>query len=192
LGRYPEDGLALFGRDMPPLQAGDMGTICQPLDFLGANVYTGYQIRAGVDGQPEIVQVESPEPLTMLGLPVTPEVLYWVPRFFYERYGLPVVVTENGMAGTEWMLENGTVPDPHRIDFHNRYLRACARAVAEGIPVRGYFAWSLMDNFEWSQGFKPRYGLIYVDYQTQTRTLKDSARWYREVIRSNGAALGPR
>jgi beta-glucosidase len=186
LGRYPEDGVALFGRDMPELRAGDMQTMCQPLDFFGTNLYFGDRVRAGANGLPEVLPSVNTEPLTGYGFPVTPDIAYWAPRFIYERYGLPVVITENGLAGTDWVHEGGRVADAHRIDFHSRYLRAYGRAFAEGIPARGYFVWSLMDNSEWAHGHRHRFGLVHVDFATQKRTLKDSALWYRDVIAANG------
>ena len=113
----------------------------------------------------------------------------WGPRFLHERYQLPVVVTENGMANCDWIHLDGQVHDPQRIDFLTRYLREYRRAAEEGVPVRGYFLWSIMDNFEWSFGYKRRFGIIYVDYATQKRIPKDSAHWYRGVIASHGADL---
>jgi beta-glucosidase len=99
------------------------------------------------------------------------------------------VVTENGMANTDWVHTDGMVHDPQRIDFMHRYLRQLKRAAEEGIPVAGYFYWSIMDNFEWALGYDRRFGLIHVDYQTGERRLKDSALWYRDVIASRGVNL---
>jgi len=120
---------------------------------------------------------------------VTPEALYWGPRFMYERYGVPLFITENGLANADWISLDGAVHDPQRIDFTRRYLLALERAIADGVDLRGYFHWSLMDNFEWANGYRERFGLIFVDYATQQRVLKDSARWYAGVIASNGAKL---
>ena len=189
LGAYPADGVELFGADMPEIRAGDMETICQPLDFYGANIYSGTRCRATGDGHCEPVPEPDGPPLTMVGWRVTPDALYWGPRFFYERYGLPIVVTENGMANCDWVHLDGKVHDPQRIDFFSRYLRAYQRAIADGVDARGYFLWSIMDNFEWALGYQQRFGIIYVDYATQRRILKDSAYWYREVIASNGETL---
>jgi beta-glucosidase len=100
-------------------------------------------------------------------------------------------VTENGFCNLDWVALDGKVHDGPRIDFLHRYLLSFRRAASEGIPLGGYFHWSLMDNFEWAEGYKPRFGLIHVDYPTQRRTLKDSAYWYREVIASHGGSLGP-
>lgn len=188
-GEYPEDGLSVFGDDAPRVRPGDMETIRQPLDFFGANIYNSGAVRAGVDGAPESV----PHPLgigrTMYHWGVTPEALYWGPRFYHERYGLPIVITENGVATSDWVAADGTVPDAQRIDFLRRYLRELERAGADGVPLLGYFQWSFMDNFEWQEGYKQRFGLVYVDYQTQRRVVKASGRWYAELIRANGANL---
>jgi len=191
LGRYPEDGLSLFGEQMPPVAAGDLDTICQPLDFYGVNVYHGETVRATGDDGCETVPLPDGHPMTAMEWPVTPRALYWGPKFLHERYGLPIAVTENGMANCDWVQCDGRVHDPQRIDFLCRYLREYGRAIGDGVPAIGYFTWSIMDNFEWSFGYKRRFGLIYVDYASGKRILKDSARWYGEVIASNGACLAP-
>jgi beta-glucosidase len=118
-----------------------------------------------------------------------PESLYWAARFYGERYRLPLVISENGMANRDAPGADGAVHDAQRTDFLQSYLRALRRACAEGAEVRGYFLWSLMDNFEWAAGYSQRFGIVYVDYQTQQRILKDSALWYRGVIESNGGRL---
>jgi len=189
LGEYPSDGLEVLGADAPLPSAGDMKLIHQPLDFYGLNIYSGEPVRAGPDGEavPEVLPHGYPQ-TTMRWL-VAPESLYWGPRFFYERYGLPIAITENGMANIDIVDLGGRVRDPQRIDFTHRYLLALARSAADGADIRGYFHWSIMDNFEWAEGYKERFGLIHVDYSTLKRTLKDSARWYARVIESNGACL---
>ncbi len=186
LGHYPEDGLKLFEREMPEIKADDMKTICQPLDFYGVNIYRG-----------DVISADSPDPvlgtdgqaLTTMNWRLTPEALYWGPKFLYERYKLPLVITENGMANMDWLHLDGKVHDPQRIDFLRRYLGEIEHACTDGIPVTGYMYWSIMDNFEWAEGYKQRFGLIYVDYGTGERTLKDSAYWYKEVIKTNGASI---
>ena len=120
---------------------------------------------------------------------VTPASYYWGPRFLFERYGLPIVVTENGMANCDWMHLDGKVHDPQRIDFLTRYLSELRRATDDGVDVQGYFHWSVMDNFEWGFGYRHRFGLIFIDFQTGRRILKDSAYWYRDVVASNGSNL---
>jgi beta-glucosidase len=116
-------------------------------------------------------------------------VLYWGPRYFWERYRLPIVITENGMANLDWVAMDGGVHDPQRIDYTTRHLQELLRAVGDGVHISGYFHWSLLDNFEWAEGYEQRFGLVYVDFRTQRRILKDSARWYAEVIRTNGESL---
>ena len=116
--------------------------------------------------------------------PITPEALYWGPKFFYERYTLPIVVTESGMANDD-RVENGIVHDRERIDFLYKYLGEYARAIDDGVPALGYFLWSLMDNFEWAEGYSKRFGIIHVDYETQQRLLKYSAHWYKKLIASH-------
>ena len=188
-GRYPEDGLRIFGDAAPPVRAGDMETIAQPLDFFGANIYNGQAYCAGEDGQPRRVEHPQGTARNMYHWPITPEALYWGPRFYYERYKQPIVITENGTATSDWLALDGTIPDAQRIDFLQRYLRELGRAHADGVDIRAYFQWSFMDNFEWQEGYKQRFGLIYVDYATQQRIPKDSAHWYTQVVATNGAGL---
>ena len=190
LKRYPADGVALYGNAMPAASQDDMDLIGQPLDFFGANIYHGAYTRANDKGGAEDVPIPPGHAHTGYFWQVTPEALYWGPRFLWERYGKPIFVTENGMANVDWVALDGGVHDPQRIDFTTRYLLALRQAVDDGVPVKGYFHWSIMDNFEWAAGFQQRFGLIYVDYSTQKRTPKDSARWYREVIATNGENLG--
>jgi len=188
-GEYPEDGLRLYGADAPRVGSGDMDTIAQPLDFQAFNTYNGITVRAGAGGRPETVPLPEGYAMTFFYGSVTPEALYWTPRFMHERYRLPVVITENGTSNADWVALDGKVHDPQRIDYVRRYLLALERAGDDGAEIAGYFLWSFMDNFEWSHGFKQRFGLVHVDYPTGTRTLKDSALWYRDVIATNGAAL---
>lgn len=183
-GKYPEDGLRAFGKAVPAFTDAEMKTISEPIDFYGINIYNGAYYCANTGGQPEIVSRPDGFPLTAMKWGVTPECLYWAPKFFHERYKLPIVVTENGMSCNDWVSEDGACHDPQRIDFLARYLRELGRSISDGTDVRGYFLWSIMDNFEWAEGYKERFGIIHVDYPTQTRTLKDSAHWYREVIQT--------
>jgi beta-glucosidase len=187
--QYPAEAFEVFGSDMPQIGAGDMDTIAQPLDFYGVNIYSAATIRAGADGKPELVKEYDGFPMTLFNWWVKPDCLYWGPRFLYERYQAPVIITENGLSVMDWMSVDGKVHDPQRIDYLQRHLLAFAKAGADGVDIRGYLTWSIMDNFEWAEGYKHRFGLIYVDYRDQTRTLKDSAHWYREVIESNGEHL---
>ena len=169
------------------LSSEDLAIIHQPLDFFGFNIYNAqnFEDRNADKGYPFYPGM----PRTSMGWAVTPECLYWLPKFHYERYGLPLLVTENGAANQDWVSLDGKVHDPQRIDYIHRYLRELEKAIDEGIPVLGYQYWSIMDNYEWSEGYDKRFGLIYVDYRTQERTLKDSALDYAGIIASNGAAL---
>ncbi|QOJ00514.1 MAG: beta-glucosidase [Phycisphaeraceae bacterium] len=189
LGHYPDDALRLFGDDAPAHSAADMDLIRQPLDFYGVNIYTGDPCRPGPDGNAHHVPWPDGNPLTTFRWNIAPESLYWGPRFIHERYGLPIYITENGLANADWVAADGRVHDPQRIDFTRAYLLQLARAADEGVDIRGYFHWSIMDNFEWAEGFRERFGLVHVDYQSLARTPKDSAYWYRDVIASNGASL---
>lgn len=192
LGHYPHDAAEAFGADMPKVTDADLKLIAQPLDFTGYNCYSGWLVRAKPDGSPEKVPGSwgiGNARGTLPWLNIAPDATYWAARFIHERYQRPVVFTENGFCNTDFVHLDGKVHDPQRIDFLTRYLAAMKRAVAEGVPVAGYFYWSVMDNFEWKEGYKDRFGLIHVDYQTQKRTPKDSYFWYRDLIRTNGANL---
>jgi len=187
LGHYPKDGLKLFELALPRIQGSDMKTISQELDFCGINVYFGEYAKATNDRK--ITSCPPGRGQTTMGWPVTPEVLYWGPKFFYERYKLPIVVTENGMANCDWVHSDNKVHDPQRIDFLTRHLIQIKRSINDGIPTKGYFVWSILDNFEWTFGFQQRFGLIYVDYSNQKRILKDSALWYQQIINTNGQCV---
>jgi beta-glucosidase len=189
LGAYPEDGLKVFEPHLPTFPAGDMKVIQQKMDFIGCNIYHGQVVKAGASGEPERVALPPGRPMTAIKWPVTPEALYWGPRFFQERYGLPIYITENGLSNSDWVGLDGKVHDPQRIDYTRRHLIELARAIQDGVDVRGYFHWSLLDNFEWAEGYKERFGLVYVDYPTGKRILKDSAYWYGRTIASHGENL---
>jgi beta-glucosidase len=166
-----------------------MRTISAPIDFFGVNIYHALTVRATEDGFAQRVEPMPGTPRSSFQWAITPEALYWGPRFLHERYKLPVVITENGIANPDWVNLDGAVEDPQRIDFTRRYLRALGAAIADGVDVRGYFHWSLMDNFEWAEGYKQRFGLIHVDFESLKRTPKASYHWYQQVIASNGASL---
>lgn len=189
LGHYPEDGLALFGKDVPHYTDRDMEIISQPLDNFCINIYNGREIQTNDHGQTVDAPRNPGYPRTTFGWGVTPECMYWGMKFFYERYRKPIMVMENGMSNIDWVALDGRVHDPQRMDFLCRYLRELRRAVQEGVDVRGYFVWTLLDNFEWVEGYSKRFGLIHVDFETQVRTLKDSAYWYKKVIATNGDYL---
>ncbi len=189
LGKYPEEGLKKYAQYLPTITDEDMELIHQPLDFMGQNIYNGYWIRAGKDGKPEYVDRPEGFPKTATNWPVTPECLYWATRFLYERYGLPIYITENGMACHDQISADGRVHDSNRIDFLDKYISSLQRAADEGVDIQGYFLWTFLDNFEWDKGYNERFGLVYVDYPTQKRIAKDSAFWYQKVMETNGAIL---
>jgi len=186
---YPADGMKAWADGVPPIKNGDLELIAQDLDFIGLNIYQSSLVKAGADGKPEEVPYPRHHPRTMLDWPVTPDALRWATKFLFERYRKPVLITENGMAQHDWVSRDGKVHDPNRIDFLKNYIRGMKTSIEEGIPVIGYFHWSIMDNFEWAEGYAPRFGLIHVDYRNQKRTIKDSGYWYRDLIKSNGASL---
>lgn len=188
LGHYPEEALERFAPYLPKITDADMKLISEPIDVYAQNIYNGHRIRMGADGKPEMSKRYEGFPKTANDWPITPESLYWGPKFLYERYKKPFYITENGLSCHDVISLDGKVHDPNRIDFLARYLRELRKAAAE-IDLRGYFQWSLMDNFECEKGYSERFGMIFVDYQTQKRILKDSAGWYSEVIRTNGENL---
>ncbi|MBL8028278.1 MAG: beta-glucosidase [Fibrobacteres bacterium] len=189
LGKYPEEGLKLYGKMVPHYTNDDMKIIKQPLDFLGVNIYRGTVVKADASGNPVKVPLKPGHITNAFRWPITPEALRWGPRFFYERYKLPIVITENGLSDINWVHVDGNVYDPNRIDYTTRYILELRKAINDGADIRGYFHWSVMDNFEWAEGYRERFGLIHVDYQTQKRTPKQSAMWYSRLISSNGALM---
>jgi len=179
-GKYNDQIMDVFKRAGVKITDEDMKLISTPIDCIGMNIYQGSYI--GKRGfTPQKVGYEQ----TAIGWPITPEAMYWGPKFLYERYKKPIYITENGMANTDLMFSDGKVHDPQRIEFLTRYLNELRRACEAGVDIRGYFHWSLLDNFEWAEGYQKRFGLVYVDYETQKRTLKDSAYWYSSVIENN-------
>lgn len=187
LGRYPEEtaGFAQLKAYLPDGWQNDLKVMAQPLDFHGLNIYRGKLTRAGEKG-PEFVTKAPGCPKTAFNWAVTPDALYWGPKFVYERYGVPILITENGMSCHDAVSLDGKVHDPNRIDYTRRYLMALQKAADEGTDIRGYMHWSLLDNFEWAEGYKERFGLVYVDFTTGQRIKKDSFDWYKTVIQSNG------
>jgi beta-glucosidase len=189
LGRgYPDDMLEHNAAILPTIADGDMETIAAPLDFLGINYYTRNVVRAGSDGAgPTPVETEGAEQ-TDMGWEVYPGGLHDLLVRLHTAYELPeLYITENGAAFPD-ARENGSVPDPRRVSYLEGHLDALASAIAEGVPVRGYFLWSLLDNFEWAFGFSRRFGIVYVDFETLERVPKESFLWYRDYIAAQRAA----
>jgi beta-glucosidase len=191
LGRYPEELPEIFGLAWPEFPAADFDTVRRPIDFLGVNYYTRGVVRHDPKAWPVgAAPVRQPCLHTEMEWEVYPDGLFDTLRWVSDRYGaIPLYVTENGAAFEDPPPSDHTVEDGLRVAYLREHLLAAHRAIAAGIDLRGYFAWSLLDNFEWSQGFSKRFGLIRVDYDTQARTPKRSARYYSEVIRANGAAI---
>ncbi|MDR0599411.1 MAG: beta-glucosidase [Treponema sp.] len=189
LGNYPGELIRKYEAFMPPIGAGDMKIISSPLDFLGQNIYNGSPVKQGGPNGYEYARRETGYAFTAAKWPVTPESLYWGPRFLYERYHAPLYITENGLSCADVVSLDDRVHDPARIDFLARYLRCLKRAADDGVDIRGYFQWSLTDNFEWAKGYTDRFGIVYCDFETQQRIIKDSGYWYRDLIQSNGAAV---
>jgi beta-glucosidase len=186
-GRYPDDVLEFLGEDAPQVAAGDMDAIRQPLDFLGINYYTRNLSGTGTPLAP----VDKDREVTDMGWEVFPGGLTELLQRLNADYPLPpVYITENGAAYRDRLVD-GRVADAERIRYLHRHIAAMADALEGGVDVRGYFVWSLLDNFEWADGYTKRFGLVFVDYTTQRRTLKDSALWYRAFC-STARAAGPR
>ncbi len=186
-GAYAPAYLRACGADRPRVSRGDFDLIGLPTDFLGLNVYNAKFVRAGSRGAPETLPMPSHYPRTDSPWhDLTPQALYWGPRFVHELYGPKALyITENGCGYDDEPVVKGEVFDLHRREFLRSYLRELHRAVGDGVPVRGYFLWSLMDNFEWQDGYTRRFGIVHVDYRSQKRTPKLSARWYARVMHEN-------
>ncbi|WP_432005624.1 GH1 family beta-glucosidase [Streptomyces parvus] len=190
LGRgYPQDMMEEYGVELP-VQPGDLETIAAPLDWLGLNYYFRQIVTADPDGTaPRAKQVSVPGArLTHMDWEVHAEGLEQLLLRLTEEYGVGrIYVTENGSAYEDVVAADGSVHDPERVRYLEEHLAACARAVAKGAPLAGYFAWSLLDNFEWAYGYDKRFGLVHVDYATQRRTVKSSGLRYAELVREHAA-----
>jgi len=176
--------------EMSFVKPGDMEAISTPTDFLGLNYYSRHVVRANTpDNDPQVVfsKPKTPENWTEMGWEIYPEGLTGIlSRAYFNYQPLKVYLTENGASYSTGPDENGNVPDELRTNYLRTHFAAAHRALQAGVPLAGYFVWSLMDNFEWSHGYSQRFGIVYVDYQTQRRYLKDSAKWYKGVIKKNG------
>ncbi len=194
LGRYPEAVKQMYGEAWPEHAPEELEALHAPFDFLGINWYTGIDVRDDPSRPPQCVAEvpgERGEKMTT-GWEVRPDLLIETLTWVTARYGkMPIYITENGAAFPDPdSATNGRVEDPLRTDYLRRHIAAIRRAMQQGVDVRGYFVWSLMDNFEWASGYSHRMGLLHVDYATQERTVKASGEFYREVIRTNGACVG--
>lgn len=185
-GHYSRDYLRVTGKDRAKVQRGDFALIALPTDFLGLNTYTGNYVRAGKRGKPEVLPLPRSYPQADADwLKLLPQALYWGPRLAHDLYKpKEIYITENGAGYDDPPPVKGEVIDLHRREYVRQGLVELHRAVRHRVPVRGYFFWSFMDNFEWADGYNRRFGLMYVDFKTQRRTPKLSARWYAEVMRT--------
>jgi beta-glucosidase len=179
-----------LGRNAPDIRPGDLETIRQPLDALGLNIYTGTYVRARENAQGyEFLAYPNGYPrLHMPWLWLVPDAMYWCVRHVAEvlqRPELPLLITENGCAAQDEVAGKGEIMDSDRILYLREHLRSVHRAVAEGYPLKGYFLWSLMDNFEWAWGYDRRFGILYNNFRSQERIPKASFHWYAECIRQN-------
>jgi beta-glucosidase len=190
-GRYTDAYLAHHGVDAPKFTPADMKAIGSPIDFVGLNVYTPSYIRAD-DSPAGFAHIPPPKsyPHMMSNwLHVGPEAIYWSPKLAAQLWNVKeIYITENGASSTDVLTPDGHVYDSDRVMYLRNYLTQLHRAVSEGVPVRGYFCWSLMDNYEWADGYAYRFGIHYVDFKTQKRTPKMSAHFYKQVIARNGLA----
>lgn len=178
-GAYPDDVLEFLGADAPQVFAGDMQSIATPMDFLGVN----YCSRSVISGQGSWDVHSTGREVTDMGWEVYPEGLTELLVRLHTEYGVPsLYVTENGGAFKDQFV-NGRVHDQSRIDYIAHHIAAVADAMRQGVNLEGYMVWSLLDNFEWASGYEKRFGIVHVDYETQARTLKDSALWYRDFLR---------
>ncbi|SHE35649.1 broad-specificity cellobiase [Thermoanaerobacter uzonensis DSM 18761] len=188
-GNYPEDMMELYSKiigEFDFIKEGDLETISVPIDFLGVNYYTRSIVKYNEDSMLKAENVPGPGKRTEMGWEISPESLYdLLKRLDREYTKLPMYITENGAAFKDEVTEDGRVHDDERIEYIKEHLKAAAKFIEEGGNLKGYFVWSLMDNFEWAHGYSKRFGIVYVDYETQKRILKDSALWYKEVIQKN-------
>jgi beta-glucosidase len=187
VAEYEAQGYLPNGMDF--VKAGDMDVIAAPTDFMGVNYYTRKVSRDEntADNLPQTVFRAPASELTEMGWEIYPEGLYNLLNRFHFGYQIPkLYITENGCSYMDGPDGNGRIADQRRIDYLRGHLDAVARAIKNGAPVAGYMQWSLLDNFEWAHGYQQRFGIVYVDYETQQRYPKDSALWYRDVIARNG------
>jgi beta-glucosidase len=191
LGHHPAAVAEIFGDAWPEPTDEDLALAWQPVDWVGINYYTRAVVRAAPDAWPDgSVRVRQPRSAyTEMDWEVYPQGLADTLAWFRDRYGpTPLYVTENGAAFHDYVDPEGGVDDEERVAFLDAHFRAASTAIEDGVDLRGYFVWSLMDNFEWAEGYSKRFGLVYVDYRSQERIPKQSARWFAGVIAANALA----
>jgi beta-glucosidase len=190
-GKYTDGFLEYAGAAAPKFTAGELEIISSPIDFVGLNIYAPQYYVVASDRAPGFKVLPFPASFPHMNvdwLRIGPETIYWVPRLAAKVWNLDTIyISENGTSAADALAADGSVYDLDRIMYLRNYLAQLQRATSEGVPVRGYFLWSLMDNFEWIYGFEKRFGLYRVDFDTQLRTPKLSASFYRNVIARNAA-----
>ena len=187
-GRYTDSYLQKLGSNAPKFTAEEMDIIKTPMDFVGLNIYQPTYVRAdnSVNGYEIVNSPPSFPHMDSKWLYVGPEVLYWAPKLVSELWKVKdLYITENGASSDDQISPDGQIYDSDRIMYLRNYMTQLHRATSEGVPIKGYFLWSLLDNFEWADGYKKRFGIVYVDFKTQKRTPKLSATYYKDVIRTN-------
>jgi beta-glucosidase len=186
-GRYSEAYLRGCGRFRPKVERGDFSLISLPTDFLGLNVYAGLFVRRRADGKAQLLYPSASYPRTdSPWLHLAPRALYWAPRLAANVYGVKdVYITENGCGYDDDVVKGGECLDLHRIEYLRSYLKELHCSIADGTPVRGYFVWCFLDNFEWTDGYTRRFGIVHNNFRTQRRTPKLSAYWYKSIIEAN-------
>jgi beta-glucosidase len=190
--RYPQDMLDWYSAraDCSALREDDLATISAPIDFLGVNYYEQHTVEADpADPVHAARKLSAPAPVTGAGIGIRPDGLANILKRVHGGYTrLPLYVTENGAAFDDYATPEGQVDDPERVDYLEAHLHAVSTCSSVGVDIRGYFVWSLLDNFEWADGYSRRFGIVYVDFPTQTRIQKTSARWYQQLIATHHAA----
>ena len=186
-GRYSDSYLQKCGASRPKVERGDFSLIGLPTDFLGLNIYAGLFVRRGADGRPQVLYPSASYPRTdSPWLHLAPRALYWAPRLLSNVYNVKsVYITENGCGYDDDVVKGGECLDLHRIEYLRSYLKELHRSIADGTPVHGYFVWCFLDNFEWTDGYTRRFGIVHTNFRTQRRTPKLSAFWYRSIIAAN-------
>ncbi|MBA3432206.1 MAG: family 1 glycosylhydrolase, partial [Actinobacteria bacterium] len=189
-GSWPQDMIEHYRAvsDLSFIEDGDLEIISAPMDFLGINYYMRHRVAADPDDAERGAIIQQPdEPRTAMGWGIDPEGLtVLLTRLDAEYTKIPLYITENGAAFYDYVDPEGDIDDEERISFLDAHFRAAHCAIEQGVNLSGYFVWSFLDNFEWSLGYSKRFGIVFVDYATQTRTPKQSARWYQKVIKRNG------
>jgi beta-glucosidase len=186
-GRYPQALVDEFHPFMPEITAADRQVIARPIDFIGLNYYTRHVVSHDQQGFFKARPLRAIGQRTEMDWEVYPAGLYHLLKQFHERYGLPLYVTENGAAFIDPAPDaQGRICDSERLRYLQSHFEMAHRAISEGVDLRGYFVWSLLDNFEWTFGYTKHFGLVHCDFATQKRTMKQSGEWYRRVIEENG------